>query len=60
MGVASAEDDEVVIVSVVEVPLAPGVTVLGEKLQAAFVGNPLQLKLTAFENDPPTEEMVNV
>ena len=57
-GVDAAEDAVVVMVTVVEAPFAPGVTETGEKLQVALAGNPPQLKPTALENDPPTEEMV--
>jgi hypothetical protein len=46
----------VLTVNVDETVPAPGVTVLGEKVHFACAGKPPQLKLTAFENDPPTEE----
>lgn len=59
-GVAEAEDVVVVMVSVEGAPLAPGVTALGENLQVAFAGSPLQFRLTSLENDPPTGETLNV
>jgi hypothetical protein len=46
-------------VRVVVTALAPGVMVLGEKLQAAFAGSPLQAKLTCWEK-PPAGVMVRV
>jgi hypothetical protein len=46
-------------VRVVVTALAPGVMVLGEKLQAAFEGSPLQAKLTCWVK-PPAGVMVRV
>jgi hypothetical protein len=56
IGLARAEDAAVEMVRVEEAP-EPGITAAGENLHVAFAGKPLQLRLTEFENDPPTEEM---
>jgi hypothetical protein len=56
-GINSAAVVFVAIVSVTVVLFVPGVTVLGEKVQLALAGSPLQLRFTAFENDPPTGEI---
>ena len=48
-----------VIVKVAAAGFPPGVTELGDKLQAVSDGNPLQASLTALENDPPEGETVS-
>lgn len=56
----SAMASVVLIVRVTAALLAPGVTELGEKVQVACAGKPLQARLTASGNDPPTPDAVRV
>lgn len=58
-GLLSAAAAEVLTVSVTEAAFVPGVTVAGEKVQVAFEGNPLQLRLTGFGKDPATGDTVS-
>ena len=53
-------DAVVAIDKVVEAVLAPGVTVVGDRLQDVCAGSPLQVSFTAEENDPPSGETVKV
>jgi|SRR5580700_2035103 hypothetical protein len=57
---AAEEDAAVRIVTVAATVLDPGVTELGEILQAEFAGAPLQVSVTALPKVPPTEATFTV
>ena len=57
---ASADDLVEVTVNVAVTGVPDGVVLLGETLQVASLGVPLQVNCTALVNDPPTEETVSV